>query len=40
MMISSFCIIYNYHIDSRGRHGRNSMIVGFTTTYATSSYHH
>jgi len=24
----------------RGRHGRDRMVVGFTTTYATSAYHH
>jgi len=24
----------------RGRRGRDRMIVGFTTTYAISSYHH
>ena len=23
-----------------GRHGRNGMVVGFTTTYAISAYHH
>jgi len=38
-MISRFCIIYNYHIDTRGRRGRNRMVVGFTTIYAISSYH-
>jgi len=25
VMISRFCIIYNYHIDTRGRRGRNRM---------------
>ena len=25
---------------SRGRRGRNRMVVGFTTTYAISAYHH
>ena len=25
---------------SYGRHGRNRMVVGFTTTYAISAYHH
>jgi hypothetical protein len=25
---------------SRGRRGSNCMVVGFTTTYAISSYHH
>jgi hypothetical protein len=24
----------------RGRHGRDRMVVGFTTTYAISAYHH
>ena len=23
-----------------GRHGHDSMVVGFTTTYAISAYHH
>jgi len=38
-------IIYNYKIKSiksttgqRGRHGRDRMVVGFTTTYAISAY--
>jgi hypothetical protein len=25
---------------SRGRRGRNRMVVGFTTTYAIKAYHH
>ena len=25
---------------SRGRRGRDRMVVGFTTTYAISAYHH
>jgi hypothetical protein len=25
---------------ARGRHGRDHMVVGFTTTYAISVYHH
>jgi len=25
---------------TRGRHGRDRMVVGFTTTYAISDYHH
>jgi len=25
---------------ARGRHGRVRMVVGFTTTYAISNYHH
>ena len=28
-----------YHCD-RGRRGRDRMVVGFTTTYAISAYHH
>jgi hypothetical protein len=24
----------------RGRHGRDRMVVGFTTTYAIRAYHH
>ena len=27
-------------INSLGRHGRNCIVVGFTTTYAISAYHH
>ena len=30
----------NVHGYTRGRHGRDSMVVGFTTTYAISVYHH
>jgi hypothetical protein len=29
-------IIYNY----KGRRGRDRMVVGFTTTYSISVYHH
>ena len=28
------------HSRVRGRHGRDRMVVGFTTTYAISAYHH
>ena len=28
------------YLPSRGRHGRNRMVVGFTTTYVISAYHH
>jgi len=28
------------HSSTRSRHGRDSMAVGFTTTYAISAYHH
>jgi len=27
-------------IKGRGSHGRDRMVVGFTTTYAISAYHH
>jgi hypothetical protein len=33
--ICVYCICYH-----RGRHGRDRMVVGFTTTYAISAYHH
>jgi len=26
--------------NARGRRGRDRMVVGFTTTYATNAYHH
>jgi hypothetical protein len=28
------------HNHMRGRRGRDRMVVGFTTTYAISAYHH
>ena len=28
------------YIRPRGRRGRDRMVVGFTTTYAISTYHH
>ena len=28
------------HIVDRGHRGRDHMVVGFTTTYAISGYHH
>jgi hypothetical protein len=33
---------YVLHIDrmKRGRHGRDRMVFGFTTTYTISAYHH
>ena len=31
---------YIYTMYITGRHGRDSMVVGFTTTYAISAYHH
>ena len=29
-----------FPINDRGRRGRDSMVVGFTTTYEISAYHH
>ena len=29
-----------FPLNDRGRCGRDSMVVGFTTTYAISAYHH
>ena len=35
------CIIYSIDpFKKRGRRGRNSMVVGFTTTYVISAYQH
>ena len=31
---------HTYDRPKRDRHGRDRMIVGFTTTYAISTYHH
>jgi hypothetical protein len=28
------------YINTRGRRGRDRMVVGFTTAYAISAYHH
>jgi hypothetical protein len=33
-------IYIHYSKWCRGRHGRDHMVVGFTTTYAISAYHH
>ena len=30
----------SYQLYIRGRYGRDRMVVGFTTTYAISAYHH
>jgi hypothetical protein len=30
----------NFHVGYGGRRGRDGMVVGFTTTYAISAYHH
>jgi len=32
--------IYSFSRLTQGRRGRDRMVVGFTTTYAISSYHH
>jgi len=32
--------IYSHLYRKRGRRGRDRMVVGFTTTYAISAYHH
>jgi hypothetical protein len=34
------CIIFKSCYSSRGRRGRDRMVVGFTTIYAISAYHH
>jgi hypothetical protein len=34
------CIMLLYQSDIRCRRGRERMVVGFTTTYAISAYHH
>ena len=34
------CIMLLYQSDIRGRRGRERMVVGFSTTYAISAYHH
>jgi hypothetical protein len=31
---------YSFHMVVRGCHGRDCMVVGFTTTCAISAYHH
>jgi len=39
-------LTYDIHIQyvivflNRGRHGRDHLVAGFTTTYAINSYHH
>jgi hypothetical protein len=30
----------NFHVGYGGRRGRDVLVVGFTTTYAISAYHH
>ena len=42
MFVFNFHVLLNLSLNSAGgRHGRDdSMVVGFTTTYAISAYHH
>jgi hypothetical protein len=35
-----FTISVHVHLSTRGRRGRNCMVVGFTTTCAIKAYHH
>jgi hypothetical protein len=37
---SSLLLMITLHACVRGRHGRDCMVVGFTTTYAIDVYHH
>ena len=40
---ASYVFLYAYVYDllrNRGSRGRNRMVIGFTTTYAISAYHH
>ena len=32
--------IVSTYTNSRGRRGRDHLVIGFTTTYAISAYHH
>ena len=34
------CLSFSFWSSRRGRRGRDRMIIGFTTTYAISAYHH
>jgi len=40
LVLENTFIFYLFHYDLRGRHGCDRMVVGFTTTYAISAYHH
>ena len=41
MFVFYFHVLLNLSLNcSGGRHGRDSMVVGFTTTYSISAYHH
>ena len=33
-------VVFQSYLPSRGRHGRDRMVVGYTTTYVISAYHH
>jgi len=37
--IPNYSASFTYN-NRRGRRGRDRMVVGFTTTYASSAYHH
>ena len=38
--IETKCLMFHIYVYIRGRRGRDCMVVGFTTTYAISAYHH
>jgi hypothetical protein len=40
ILFSNFSLSEEYLIIIRGRHGRDRMVVRFTTTYAIKAYHH
>ena len=40
LMKVMFISIVSTYTNSRGRHGRDRLVIGFTTTYAISAYHH
>jgi len=39
-MMIRFYIDVHVHFNLRGRSGHDRMVVGFTTTYTISAYHH
>ena len=39
-VLSVVCYYNSNMLETRGRRGRDRMVVGYTTTYAISSYHH
>jgi len=40
MLPSFYSVSVKRYLIMRGRRGRDRMVVGFTTTYAMSDYHH